>query len=98
MEPEVLPAGPAEPLLQPVVPLRFWTVRSKPPMNDPQVTPAALSKSPTFCPFMLTTAPLEQTSPNGSGPLITVNEPAPPSTTAKPAAAATSSIAPSTCP
>ena len=33
---------------QPVVPLAFLTVRSKPPSKKPQLMPAALSRSPMF--------------------------------------------------
>src|SRR6267143_330322 len=90
----VVPARPVELLLQPVVPLEFCTVRSNPPMNAPQLTPAASSRSPAFCPFIVTTALPEQTSPTGSGSFITVNDPAPPSTTAKVAAAAEMLVAP----
>ena len=39
--------------LQPVVPLELVTPRSKPPWNQPQLTLAALSRSPMFLPDML---------------------------------------------
>ena len=38
---------------QPVVPLELVTPRLNPPWNQPQVTPAALSRSPMFLPDML---------------------------------------------
>ena len=55
--------------LQPVVPLGFVMVRSKPPSKKPQVMPAAFSRSPMFCAAHLQPAPLvvEQTSPIGIG-------------------------------
>jgi len=52
--------------LQPEVPLGLVMVRSKPPMNAPQVTADALSRSPIFFPPSCTVVPVEQTSPVGS--------------------------------
>ena len=39
--------------LQPVVPLGFFVVRSKPPSKKPQLMPRALSRSPMFWPAEL---------------------------------------------
>src|SRR5947207_3277402 len=52
-------------------------LRLKPPMNDPQVTPDPLSRSPMFLLPMVTwlRVAAEQTSPIGSGSPITVSEP-----------------------
>src|SRR6266851_2675478 len=46
---------------------------ANPPINEPHVTPALFSRSPTFCPDMMICARfgLEQTSPEGSGSPIT---------------------------
>src|SRR5512135_1955667 len=51
---------------QPVLESGLVTVRSKPPMNEPQLTPLALSRSPMFLPPSWTVAPTEHTSPVGS--------------------------------
>src|SRR5215469_15467251 len=47
--------------------------RANPPMNEPQVTPAAFSRSPIFWPDMViwVRLGLEQMSPDGSGSPIT---------------------------
>src|SRR5258708_40373858 len=62
--------------LQPVVPFAFTTVRSKPPMNDPQVTPAALNRSPMFLLPMVTwlRVGLVQAPPIGAGSPVRVIE------------------------
>src|SRR5260370_32021469 len=73
-------------LLQPVVAYDFTTDSAKPPMNEPQVTPAALNRSPMFLLPMVTwlRVGLEQTSPIGSGSPVTVSEPSLPPITSSP--------------
>jgi len=68
-------------LLQPAMPLSPLIVRSKPPMNDPQLTPAELSKSPMFLLAIWTWLRVgaEHTSPTGSGSPTTDKVPLPPS-------------------
>src|ERR1700733_5332995 len=58
---------------QPVVPLLLVTLRLKPPEKNPQLTPAAFSRSPIFFPPMLTFALAdEHTSLAGSSSPISV--------------------------
>ena len=68
--------------LQPVVPFGLVTVRSNPPANQPQESPAAFSRSPTFLPLMVTWLRVgaEQTSPIGSASPIRVRPPWPSAT------------------
>src|ERR1700741_5114975 len=64
--------------LQPVVPFAFVAVRLKPPMNEPQVRFAPLSRSPMFLPVIVTVlVVLEQTSKAGSVSPISVRPPCP---------------------
>src|SRR5260370_28860766 len=83
MQSPVSPASPVELCLQPVVPLEFTVERLKPPMNDPQETPASLSSSPILFHYICSVALPEQTSPSGSGSLITLNDQLPPSVTTR---------------
>src|SRR5580698_11558274 len=66
-------------LPQPVVPFGLTTVRSNPPWNQPQVSPAVLSRSPIFSPdnSALNEPVFEQTSPRGSASPISVKPPCP---------------------
>ena len=63
--------------MHPVEPSGLTMLRLNPPMNDPQVTPDPLSRSPMFLLPMVTwlRVAAEQTSPIGSGSPITVSEP-----------------------
>src|SRR6202034_128607 len=63
--------------LHPVLPSGFTICRLNPPANQPQVMPAALSRSPIFCPPICAVPLPEQTSPYGSGSPITVYPPFP---------------------
>ncbi len=49
-----------------VVPLGLVTVKSKPPMNAPQLICLAFRRSPTFFPPIRMVTPCEQMSPTGS--------------------------------
>src|SRR5580700_661164 len=69
-------------LLQPVVPFGLVIVRSKPPWNQPQESPAEFSKLPTLVPPRLAwnfVAPA-QASVRGSPSPISVNPPVPSAT------------------
>src|ERR1700678_568332 len=66
-------------LLQAGVPLGLMTVTSTPPWNQPQLSPAVLSRLPTLVPdnCALNEPALEQTSPRGSASPISVQPPCP---------------------
>src|SRR6267378_7065165 len=56
-------------VVRPVVPVDTAAQFANPPMNEPQVTPARFSRSPTFCPDIVIWVRFgfEHTSPAGSG-------------------------------
>src|SRR5579864_2970119 len=79
-------AKPVELRLQPVDPLGLTVLRLNPPMKDPQVTPAAVRRSPMFLLPIVPWARVgdEHTSPMGSASPIIVNEPSLPPLTSSP--------------